>query len=133
MYKIRLLGAATLMASVLATAGCERSSAAAAQTASAATPRAGAVCEVVFVPEDLAGRDKWITSRATRDNINGSKDSAWGRFVSMDDEWIVLEATNIKMDTAKSSQTTYGKAGELDSYEFWIPRDRILYMRAWRK
>ncbi len=93
----------------------------------------GALCEVTLNAEWLQHRTGYVTPKPTHDNANGSKDSAWGRLVSVSDDWVVLDAANISMDVKGGRQTTYGTAGENEKFEFWIPRTKVLYMQVWTK
>lgn len=97
-----------------------------------AGPVEGALCEIVLRPDVLEGwDDSFITPGPTRDNAVGSKDSVWGKYVAMHDDWIVVDMADILMDKEDGSVTTYGEAGIKQTYRYWVPRERVLYFRVW--
>jgi len=94
--------------------------------------KAGAECEVVLRPDFLEGLDRFVTPKHTSSNINGSKDSVHGKLIKITDDWIIVSLADIKVKITESGQTTYGKAGEKQRYEYWVPRSNVLYMKLWK-
>ena len=92
----------------------------------------GAECEVVLRPDFLEGLDRFVTPRHTSSSINGSKDSVHGKLIKITDDWIIVSLADIKVTETKSGVKTYGKAGEKQRYEYWVPRGNVLYMRMWK-
>jgi len=92
----------------------------------------GAECEVVLRPEFLAGWDRLVTPKHTGSSISGSKDSVRGKLIKITDDWIIVSLADIKVTETKSGVKTYGKAGEKQRYEYWVPRGNVLYMRVWK-
>ena len=92
----------------------------------------GAECEVVLRPEFLAGWDRLVTPKHTSSTLSGSKDSVRGKLIKITDDWIIVSLAGIKVTETKSGVKTYGKAGEKQRYEYWVPRGNVLYMRVWK-
>ena len=94
-------------------------------------PAVGTRCEIVLRPDLLVGRDEFITPQQAQDNVNGSKDSVWGRFVAINDDWIIIDMDIIRMDVKDGKTTTYGDAGITQRHRYWVPREHVLYLRVW--
>jgi len=92
----------------------------------------GAECEVVLRAEFLEGLDRFVTPTHTSSSINGSKDSVRGKLIKITDDWIIVSLADIKVKLTERGQTTYGKAGEKQRYEYWVPRSNMLYMKVWK-
>ncbi len=70
-----------------------------------ALPPVGAPCKVQF-RRDLLGTSRDLPVPPMTDSMNGAETSLSGRFLRMDDEWIVLERN--------------------DNEQVWVPREVVL-------
>ena len=101
--------------------GCDESSSAQTHAAQemrrAATPipvTQNSFCKVHFRHDVLGIRDKYPIS-VTSDGVNSTSVTLQGRFVRMDDQWIVLSNANPNVPA--------------EINEYWVPRDHVLYLK----
>jgi hypothetical protein len=99
---------------------------------STSTIPVGAKCEIVLRGDIVAGLDRMITAQPTSENMNGSKDSVWGRIVNVDKDWIVISLSDIRVEIDGNSTRTFGEAGKLQEYEYYVPRSNVAFIRIWK-
>ena len=92
----------------------------------------GTVCEVILRPDCLADPNRWITPAESRENVNGSQTSVWGKLHSFDEDYIILELADIKVDTSDDGEsvTTHGAADELRRYYVIVPQRSVALVRV---
>lgn len=92
----------------------------------------GAKCQIVLDGASLNAYEGYVTPRHTDGNINGSKDSVWGRLVSFGEDWVVVRLAKVRVEEKNGSVKTSGTAGIQQQYKYWIPRSNIAYVRTWK-
>ena len=80
---------------------------------STSTVPVGVKCEIVLRGDIVAGLDRMITAHATSENMNGSKDSVWGRVHEVNKDWIAVSLADIKVEVNGNGTRTFGDAGRL--------------------
>jgi len=91
----------------------------------------GDKCEIVLRGDALQGHGRMVTPKRTSENIDGSKDSVFGRILKLDEDWIAVSLADIRVEIGEGSITTFGPAGRLQEYVYYIPMSSIAYIRTW--
>ena len=91
----------------------------------------GVKCEIVLRGDVVADLDRMITAKNTSENMNGSKDSVWGRVYEVNKDWIAVSLADIKVEVDGDKTTTFGTAGRLQEYVYYVPQQNIAYIRTW--
>jgi hypothetical protein len=91
----------------------------------------GDKCEIVLRGDALQGLGRMVTPKHTSENIDGSKDSVFGRILKLDKDWIAVSLADIRVEIGEGSMTTFGTAGRLQEYVYYIPMSSIAYIRTW--
>ena len=106
-FKIKTILLCILFSLLIYLSGCDK------KTSSKITPKikfkVGSNCTVQFRRNYLGGTSSNIIP-ITTDGINGAQISLSGKLTYADNEWIVVNQSNIKK-------------------EYWIPREVILHLR----
>lgn len=92
----------------------------------------GAKCEIVLKGDIVVGLDRMITAKNTSENINGSRDSVCGRVHEVNKDWIAVSLADIKVEVSGDKTTTFGVAGRLQEYVYYIPKQNIAFIRTWK-
>jgi hypothetical protein len=92
----------------------------------------GVKCEIVLRGDIVEGLDRMITAKHTSDNMNGSKDSVWGRVHEVNKDWVAVSLADIKVEVNGTKTTTLGAAGRLQEYVYYVPQQNIAYIRTWK-
>ena len=91
----------------------------------------GVKCEIVLRGDIVNGLDRMITAKHTSENMNGSKDAVWGRVHEVNEDWVAVSLADIEVEVNGDKTTTFGTAGRLQEYVYYIPRQNIAYIRTW--
>ncbi len=106
---------------------CEKAGSSEVQSTINSAIQIGTECEIVL-RDIIQGSDRMITPSHTRENINGSKDSVYGRILKVDKDWVTVSLASIKVGP---NGETYGTAGIQREYVYYIPQQNIAFIRTW--
>jgi hypothetical protein len=118
----------TLCTLLLCATSCEKAGSSAVHSTGNTFLPIGMECEIILRGDAIQGFDRMITPRHTRENINGSKDSVYGRILEVDNDWVTVSVANIKVGP---NGETYGDAGIQKEYVYCVPQRNIAFMRTW--
>jgi hypothetical protein len=92
----------------------------------------GVKCEIVLRGDIVAGLDRMITDKHSSENMNGSRDSVWGRVHEVNKDWVAVSLADIKVEVDGNKITTFGAAGRLQEYIYYVPQKNIAYIRTFK-
>jgi hypothetical protein len=99
---------------------------------STSTIPVGVKCEIVLRGDIVEGLDRMITAKHTSESMNGSKESLLGRIHEVNKDWIAVSLADIKVEVNGNKTTTFGAAGRLQEYVYYVPQQNIAYIRTWK-
>ena len=92
----------------------------------------GVKCEIVLRGDIVDGLDRMITAKHTSESMNGSKDSVLGWVHEVNRDWVAVSLADIKVEVNGNKTTTFGAAGRLQEYVYYIPRSNIAFIKTWK-
>jgi len=111
--------------------GCKKNGNTTIHSASITTIPTGMKCEIILRGDVVQGLDRMVTPNHTSENINGSKDSVYGCILNVGKDWVAVSLVDIKVEQNGNATTTFGAAGRLQEYVYYVPQQNIAYIRTW--